>query len=646
MAKRKNRNGKLSGGYLFFISFILCCPGSAVFALTVYRLGGADLPEPVAEGVEFKQLSWGDVSEKQLGSAEALEIQPGFIAPEYIDPELSLTPPMGSGFTLLSGGEWRRPEALPGWYTQRFAVHILDGDEQTFYSANHNEVFLFDLGRQVYLERIRFFTRQFSNRIIPRFILGSNDGDQRKDGTRLYAAEEYGFSKKKERFDFNVLYDGSGSRIVDLKLPPTPTRRLLFQVFAQGVWEMVDFEIFGRGYVPYSRYTSSVIDLGEKFNLGPLLWAGQEGEDTRVVLRMRSGDDEDPNTYWRRTFRGNEQVPYNAAGTPLTRTQYQRLELTELGDITHDFDNWDAWSSAYDFAALQGPSTADRPRRFVQFDIAFHSTSERGDSLDFVQFAASPPLVTAVRAEITPAEAAADEVTNFIYKLRPQLEPGDPGFDGIIIETPALVDTLTGVESVRLGGEPLDFEIMRIDVRGFALKLNSPIDLERTEELLEIGFRAQVFAYDTPFDGYLFASASPGEVAQSVLEGDADEGVESNTLRVALDQIPQASIQAMRLSSPVFSPNGDGVNDVVRIDYELLNLRGAAPVAIGAYDLAGRRVARLVGDEGGSSGLAHTLWDGRNAQGLLVPPGLYSLQLEVEADSGAERSQLLVALVY
>ena len=476
--------------------------------------------------------------------------------------------------------------------------------------------------------------------------MGSNDGDQRKDGTRLYAAEEYGFSKKKERFDFNVLYDGSGSRIVDLKLPPTPTRRLLFQVFAQGVWEMVDFEIFGRGYVPYSRYTSSVIDLGEKFNLGPLLWAGQEGEDTRVVLRMRSGDDEDPNTYWRRTFRGNEQVPYNAAGTPLTRTQYQRLELTELGDITHDFDNWDAWSSAYDFETREGRSTATEPRRFVQFDVAFHSTPKAGGQLDYLEFATSPRLVTEARAEITPAQAPADEITSFTYKMRPQVEPGDAGFDGINIETPAQVDTETGVESVRLSGESVDFEITQLNERGFSLILASPIGLEHTEELLEIEFRAQIFAYDTPFSGRLFASTAPSEVPQAVREGDADEGVESNTLRVALDQIPQASIQAMRLSSPVFSPNGDGVNDVVRIDYELLNLRGAAPVAIGAYDLAGRRVARLVGDEGGSSGLAHALWDGRNAQGLLVPPGLYSLQLEVEADSGAERSQLLVALVY
>ena len=101
--------------------------------------------------------------------------------------------------------------------------------------------------------------------------------------------------------------------------------------------------------------------------------------------------------------------------------------------------------------------------------------------------------------------------------------------------------------------------------------------------------------------------------------GDADKWVDSNTLRVALSRIPQHPIQAMRLSAQAFSPNGDGVNDRVQIEYELLNLSGAVPLAIGVYDLAGRRVAVLEGDESGGSGLGHAAWDGRDGQGVLVP---------------------------
>ena len=131
-----------------------------------------------------------------------------------------------------------------------------------------------------------------------------------------------------------------------------------------------------------------------------------------------------------------------------------------------------------------------------------------------------------------------------------------------------------------------------------------------------------------------------------VRAGDADERVDSNTLRVALSRIPQHLIQAMRLSAPAFSPNGDGVNDRVRIEYELLNLSGAVPLTIRVCDLAGRRVAVLERGKSGQSGLDHAVWDGRDGRGALVPAGLYVLELQVEADSVAERRQRLVALAY
>ena len=646
MAHRKTGYNSLFGTCLFFVSLAVVSLGSKGEALTIYRLGGADLPAPeLVEGADFQQLLWEDVDDDQLGMVEALQIHPGFIAPENVDSEVSLTPPMGDGFTLLSGGEWRRPESLPGWFPQRFAVLVLDRDEQTFYSADHNEVFLFDLGRQVHLERVSFSTRQFSNRIIPRFILGTNDGDQSKDGTRLYAPEQYGYSRDTGRFDFDIAHEGSGSRDVEINLPSTPTRRLFLQVFAQGFWEMVDFEIYGRGHVPFARYTSSVIDLGEKFNLGSLIWSGQQTAGSQVELRMRSGDDDDPNTYWRKTFRGNEQVPYNSSGNALSRRQYNRLELAEVGDITHDLDNWSAWSAVYDFAAGQGRVTADRPRRFVQFDVAFLSTPEAGGQLDYLQFATSPRLVTQARGEITPAQAAADAVTSFTCRFRPRLEVGDTGFDGIAIDTPALVDTVAGVESVSLGGVEMEFTTTRLDEHGFAVQIPR-IGLERTEELFAINFRAQVFAYDTPFVVRLLDTETPFEVPQQVLEGDADEAVDSNTLRVALSRIPQRPIQTMRLSSPIFSPNGDGINDVVHIEYELLNLSGGAPARIAVYDLSGRQVGEILGDDGGSSGLSQARWDGRDGGGALVAPGLYVLQLEIEADSGADRNQRLISLVY
>jgi hypothetical protein len=633
---------------------------NGVGALTIYRLGGADLPAPELEGIDFDfvQLSWDDLDESRLGASEGVEMQPGFIRPERLDPNTNLAPLVlaQDAFTVYSRGNWNVPSAISLVTRERFSFWMVDADSATIYEDTRGLNYMFDLGKQVYLHRVHFFTRDHSNAVVPRFIVGTNDGDRRLDGFRDY------MPSNQTLFDFDILHEGRGNRVIDLRIPPTPVRRLHFGVepkqligeetegiHARGAtpflrWEVAEFELYASGHVAFARYASSVIDLGEQVNLGPLIWSGRQEADTQVELRMRSGSDEDPNVYWRQTFRGNEQVPYTSSGDPLSRRDYERLELAELGDITHDLDHWSAWSAAYDFAANQGRSNADQPRRFVQFDVSFHSTPEAGGQLDYLQFAASPPLVTHARAEITPAQAAADAMTAFTYKLRPQLEIGDKGFDRIAIDTPALVDTAVGVESVRLGGVEVEFTTPRLDEHGFTVEIPR-IGLAHTEELIEISFRSQIFAYDTPFIGRLLDNEVPFEVPQTILAGDADETVDSNTLRVALAHIPKHPIQTMRLSPRAFSPNGDGVNDVVRIDYELLNLSGGTPTRIGVYDLSGRQVSTVFSALR-ESGLFHAAWDGTNAQGTLVTPGLYLLQLEVEADRSQDRIQRLVSVVY
>ena len=91
-------------------------------------------------------------------------------------------------------------------------------------------------------------------------------------------------------------------------------------------------------------------------------------------------------------------------------------------------------------------------------------------------------------------------------------------------------------------------------------------------------------------------------------------------------------------------PNGDGANDLLRIQYELLNL-GAVPVAIDLYDLSGRRIGEIYRGTAASGSFAVT-WDGRDAQANLVPPGLYILRLEVKSDGGVESEERVVSLVY
>ena len=63
------------------------------------------------------------------------------------------------------------------------------------------------------------------------------------------------------------------------------------------LWEIGELEVYGTGLVPHTRYLSNVIDLDRPLILGQLTWAGAQGDDADVELRLRHGDDNDPNQY-------------------------------------------------------------------------------------------------------------------------------------------------------------------------------------------------------------------------------------------------------------------------------------------------------------------------------------------------------------
>ena len=100
----------------------------------------------------------------------------------------------------------------------------------------------------------------------------------------------------------------------------------------------------------------------------------------------------------------------------------------------------------------------------------------------------------------------------------------------------------------------------------------------------------------------------------------------------------------LELSSPVFTPNGDGVNDVLRVDYELVNLVGSVPVIVGFYDLSGRRVAQISSIR--QSGKFFEIWNGVTDNGSLASPGLYVIRMEVTTDESTDSVTSTVALAY
>ena len=503
-----------------------------------------------------------------------------------------------------------------------------------------SKYWVFDLGGLFTLSKIRFYPRDRFRfeRVIDSFVVGTSDGDSLKSGTRDLRIAAAGF-------DFDKVYQVSenNSATIELALPPRPVRQLLlaFHRNINSFWEIAEIELYGTGYSAFARYQSAIIDLGGDRSLGPLIWAGAQPVGSRIELRVRRGDDDDPNAYWRTTFRGSEKTRLDREGRILNRSSYEKLQSGERAGTTYDASNWSGWSAPVALGSAGNPLAGSRPRRYVQLRADFHSTSESAGRLQYLQFTASPPFAAQITAEIAPKQVPAGAVTAFTYTLRPSFVGTEPGFDLVAIDTPG---GIASVDEVRIDGQAISFTVTGSDDAGFSVAIPR-IDVRRTEDLIEIDFRARVFQYGTTFSGRVADSSRPYELAQTVAAGDADGREDGGSLRVALAQVGQHPISPIALSSPVCTPDGDGINDRVDFAYDLINIVDAAPVRSALYGLDGR-VRRTFDPQPGISGHFAGSWDGRDDRGEVLAPGLYILRVEVTSGRGHHQASRIIALAY
>ena len=94
-----------------------------------------------------------------------------------------------------------------------------------------------------------------------------------------------------------------------------------------------------------------------------------------------------------------------------------------------------------------------------------------------------------------------------------------------------------------------------------------------------------------------------------------------------------------------FTPNGDGINDIAEISYDILQIIGTAPAEVAIYDLSGRRL-RTVHRSASDSGRYLKQWDGTDGEGHLVAPGIYVVQISLETDRNAVTKTKSVSVVY
>ena len=543
-------------------------------------------------------------------------------------------------------------------------LEIVDGIDTTsthlafkrFGIAQDGTKFFFDLGTRFPANRIAFFPRleglssegrPFSEDYIRGFVLKVNDGASFNERNEpIYAPIK--------RVDF------TRENTAQIDFPLQFVRYIELEVTSASPFELAEFQLFGTGFAPAGSYRSEIIDLGEPANFSRVEWTleklRQSGDelvvepaaDADLTVVMRTGLDDNPRVYYEYTdlFTRERQV--------VTESEYKALDEGVRGPIDDDQVNWSLWSAP--FTESGQPIELPSPRRYFQFEVRIES----GAILDGLRLTSLrvehtiPPVAQLLVAEISQLDVprppgdvpivTAGDFTTFAYDVVAQVEEADTGFDALRIltpqSTPVFRQFFTGEERVEVAPDSVQAELGSLTI--FFPSQRPETGIHRMRAV----FDAQIFVQGTSVEAEVFDSqAEDGGVPQRVQPGDANPEVLTNALRV-LTTAASASqlVSSLAVSSPVFTPNGDGINDQVELIYSLLQLVKPVAVAVEIFDLAGRRV-RTVLDAESTSGAYAVAWDGRDSQGQVVRPGLYLavVQVHTERETFVRASSMGVA---
>ena len=365
----------------------------------------------------------------------------------------------------------------------------------------------------------------------------------------------------------------------------------------------------------------------------------------------------------------------------------RKMKDAEKGVIREDIVNWSLWTPPYSPAGIASADSVAEgkggirivspgPRRYFQVRINFASEelfSAKGiGALSFDY--ARPVLAEEIIAEISPRQTNLGEVTEFSYTLVPDIRPGvDQGFSALEITTPVKVGSIEKIELTLPDGISTEADFSQEDLSaltapvqkgGFSVdrvesnyfRISFPkIEASRIEtekvSVLGLTFKGVVLRTGTAFSSRVLPEDEENELPQVVVGGNAVELSEGGTLiRNPADLTVQVPIKGNLLVNitadpEIITPNGDRTNDVTRINYDITSLTGGADITVCIHDLSGRLVKEVYAGSD-KSGRYSKVWDGTDAQGKVVPPGIYIFRLEIQADAGSEEASGTIAVAY
>ena len=271
--------------------------------------------------------------------------------------------------------------------------------------------------------------------------------------------------------------------------------------------------------------------------------------------------------------------------------------------------------------------------------------------LDSLEVEISPLLADEVFGEVAAIDdmrpdgnltkVRAGEMTEFVFDVRAEFSGEKAGIDAVRLFTPSLAEFLE-LEM----GDPLA-KVAPDDVieEAGGITVYLPRRVSKGEPPLRIRLASALYGATGTFRGEVFERESE-DLPQAIEAGDVSEAVGTNRLQVvAFPSSLGGVLGSVVVDPPVFTPQGDGINDRAQIRYSMLRVREGVAVEVGVYALSGERMWHLKSDTQGA-GRHSVAWDGRDDQDRLVPPGLYLTRVKVATSEGDFERLQPVAVVY
>ena len=545
-------------------------------------------------------------------------------------PRLAALEVWSRGENIALGLKERKGIALD--YAGKSVFGLLDGDFNTLQnvsSAVLPRTIYLDMKSTFWIDTFITFYKE-SHQVFANFEIQTSDGALAPDGSLAWTTRA------------SKLRGGSpwGGDAYDVNDFGEPVRARYLQIV---YWDNRgreysiprELQFYGEGFQPEVELISpGTISLGgSPRNLVSIEWEADTPPATFVEIQTRTGNQLSEEYHY--FNKGGVEVADEAAYNKLGFFNKGRIDTLLVAG-----SDWSGWSTPYtqSGAAITSPS----PRSFLMMRARLITEDPlSGASLNAIRVNFVNPLADRILGEISPTtvdELGVEKPFSLFIKPLKQSQ----SFDEILLQAPSSMNLefeqlRAGREAQWAALEPMGADALQIVSTAsdsLWLRLNEPLARGQAD-LIEVQFNSTLYTSGAAFLASLGQSSTP-QSWQRVDAADATE-LEPGQGMILLGTLNDQDVRsALETRPPLFTPNGDGVNDEMVLAFTLKNLSGRQQVDVRIFDLAGRLVRHIGEERAQVSGQYEIAWGGEGDDGRLLPPGIYLLEVDANADDDAE----------